>query len=160
MRNGVGDPALAGLGRYGVTKGSRSKRANCSLRFTAGSLKALTRARRQVAILERHSLKRRASQDEEAPTDERSGLSLPNHLVPPCAWDGGVNGSVLGKPQAIICSAIRLSAECASQTNAWKTTFNIARLVPPRAISREVLKRGTGAGLNQYRAALGRYAWD
>jgi hypothetical protein len=50
------------------------------------------RALRQVAILEHHSLKRRASQDEEAPTDERSGLGLPNHLVPLCAWDSGVNG--------------------------------------------------------------------
>ena len=55
------------------------------------------RLRRQVAIPEHHSLKRRASQDEEAPTDERSGLSLPNHLVPLCVWDSGVNGSVLGK---------------------------------------------------------------
>ena len=55
-------------------------------------------ARRQVAILEHHSsFKRRASQNEEAPTDERSGLGLPNHLVPLCAWDSGVNGSVLGK---------------------------------------------------------------
>ena len=34
----------------------------------------------------------------EAPTDRRPGLGLPNHhLVPPCGWDGGVNGSVLGK---------------------------------------------------------------
>ena len=32
------------------------------------------------------------SPDEEAPTDERSGLGLPNHLVPLCAWDSGVNG--------------------------------------------------------------------
>jgi hypothetical protein len=35
--------------------------------------------------------------NEEAPTDERSGLGLPNHLVPLCVWDSGVNGSVLGK---------------------------------------------------------------
>jgi hypothetical protein len=55
------------------------------------------RSKRRVAILEHHSVKRRASQDEEAPTDERSGLGLPNHLVPLCVWDSGVNGSVLGK---------------------------------------------------------------
>jgi hypothetical protein len=33
----------------------------------------------------------------EAPTDRRPGLGLrTHHLVPPCGWDGGVNGSVLG----------------------------------------------------------------
>jgi hypothetical protein len=45
--------------------------------------------------------------------------------------------------------------ESANQTNAWKTTFNIARLVPPVALSREVLKRGAEARLRQDRAALG-----
>jgi hypothetical protein len=34
-----------------------------------------------------------------------------------------------------------------------KTSFNIARLVPPVALSWEVLKRGAGAGLHQYGAA-------
>ena len=38
----------------------------------------------------------------------------------------------------------RLSAESANQKNAWKTTFNIARLLPPVALGREVLKRGAG----------------
>ena len=52
------------------------------------------------------------------------------------------------------CSAIRLSAESANQTNARKTTSNVARLVPPVALGREVLKRGAGAGLRQDRAAL------
>jgi hypothetical protein len=81
---------------------------------------------------------------------------LPNHLVPLCAWDSGVNGQVLGKAQrqAIICSAIRLSAESANQTNARKTTSNVARLVPPVALGREVLKRGAGAGSTLHIAGL------
>ena len=41
--------------------------------FTGWRSKRLLR--RHVAIPEHHSLKRRASQDEEAPTDERSGLA-------------------------------------------------------------------------------------
>ena len=68
-----------------------------ALRLVLAMERSKRRARRQVAILEHHNLKRRASQDEEAPTDERSGLGLPNHLVPLCVWDSGVNGSVLGK---------------------------------------------------------------
>jgi hypothetical protein len=52
------------------------------------------------------------------------------------------------------CSAIRLSAESANQTNARKTTSNVARLVPPVALGREVLKRGAGAGSTLHIAGL------
>src|SRR6476646_4030474 len=49
------------------------------------------RLRRHVAIREHHSLKRRASQDEEAPTDERSGLACQTIW---CRYAPGIAGSM------------------------------------------------------------------
>jgi hypothetical protein len=49
------------------------------------------RLRRHVAIPEHHSLKRRASQDEEAPTDERSGLACQTIW---CRYAPGIAGSM------------------------------------------------------------------
>ena len=114
------------------------------------------RLRRHVAIPEHHSLKRRASQDEEAPTDERSGLACQTIW---CRYAPGIAGSMAKfsakrKGRQSFAPQFVYPSKVQNQTNARKTTPNIARLVPPVALGREVLKRGAGAGLRQDRAAL------
>ena len=113
--------------------------------------------RRQAAPYRRHRLvgqtlsERRAA---EGPAGERchhclSQLDGSKNLVDPiCKFSETLGPRWLR----------RLSAESANQTNAWKTTFNVARLVPPVALSWEVLKRGAAADLPQDRAALFRPA--